>query len=495
MTEPTRPSGAPSDLGIRAILRRASPLSIASIVSAGISIGVTLLAARWVGPRRFGDVQYALLFWFYGALARTGIFEGALREYIHFRSVGDHERARRARNIGVTVEFVVSAIPGLLIFFVALWADHSSLRRTGLLLAPLGVLVASSAAFLGGLFMAEERASELGIVSVGRAVVVAAVTLSGIPVLGAPALLLAPITGDTVMLAALLTQYRRERLRPMYTPSEAWELVKTGFPIGASSIVYWVYRLVGPTSVAVRLQSRVFGFYSFANAPVAIVSRALAQVYGILMPALWGQIAATPGGDEWRRQARRLTVSIVVIAGAAMNACQAGYGPAVSLVAKSFAPSIPIFEILAADIVALAIPAVPSLVLTSTLANRQALVLKLALASVALNVVANVAVLATGHGALAIAWNDVWIQLLMAFVTLECAARWLAPDRVRVALYARLVLVLLWTFAVSLTLHVVRSSATGLADALLLAALRLAIVGFLWCIPAGIWWRSRRVAQ
>jgi hypothetical protein len=170
------------------------------------------------------------------------------------------------------------------------------------------------------------------------------------------------------------------------------------------------------------------------------------------------------------------------------------YGPGVSLVARSFGPSIPIFEILAADIIVLALPAVPSLVLTSTLANKQALVLQLALLGVGLNVVANAAVLATGHGAVAVAWNDVWIQLVVAFITLECAAKWLAPGHLRVALYKRLVAVLLWTLAVALVLHSMRSSASGVTDALLLTGLRLAVVACAWSLPAGIWWRASRAA-
>jgi hypothetical protein len=323
----------------------------------------------------------------------------------------------------------------------------------------------------------------LAIVSSVRTVILGLVTIAGISLAGAPALLVAPIAADALMVTVLLMRYQEAALRREYEREEAVRLLKEGFPLGASSVVYWVYRLVGTTSIAATQSGATLGQYTFANGPITLVSRALAQVYGVLTPALWGRMATATESDPWRKQACRLSIAIAAIAGFATNVCQAGYGPAVSLVAPKFAASIPIFEVVAGDIVLLALPALASLALTSTLANQQGVALRLALAGVVLNAAANAAVLAMGFGALAIAWNDVSVQLFMAGLTLHYAAPWLASEQERARLYQGLGAVVAWTLIIAVVLHALPVSASGIAHSSLLASGRLALVIAAWLVP------------
>jgi hypothetical protein len=247
---------------------------------------------------------------------------------------------------------------------------------------------------------------------------------------------------------------------------------------------------VGTTSVAATQSTATLGQYTFANGPITVASRALAQVYGVMTPALWGRMSTDQSGTTWRTQAQRLTIWIAVLAGIATNASQALYGPAVSIVAPGFRESITIFEVLAGNILVLALPAVASLVLTSTTANRQALALRLGIAGLVLNAVANAAAIAAGFGPLAIAWNDLWIQLLFAILTIRYAAPWLAPAHDARRLARALAVITGWTVVIALLLHVASDASGTAAGTLGVAGVRGAAVVGAWIVPV-IWWRRR----
>jgi len=435
------------------------------------------MAGRWLGPGDFGRAQFVILFYVYGSLVRSGVFEGAMREFIHLRGRGEEEEAIRSQNVGLSYELVVSLVPGLVMFGVALWS-HDPVQRLGLLVAPVAVLASSGASFLANIYMARGEFSAVTRVTVVRALVFPAALLSGVHLLGARGAVLAPVLADLLIVVLYASRASRLHLRLSFDRTRAWTLTRVGFPLGAKAILYWAYRLVGSTSVAAALPATVLGAYAFASAPIALLVKALSPVYAVLTPALWGKMAQEPQ-EGWLEDAAHITVALAIVGGAATNLAQVGFAPLVAAFLPQFSESVVLFDLLVINVLLLSLDAVPALVLDSALFNRQALHLRIWIGGLAINVIANVIVLWQGLGVTAIAANDLWVQTLMVVTLHAVAARYLPGPRWRSA-RLRLIAVTAVTGAVTMGLHFGPQTADGLAAVVLLVAGRAIVVGEVW---------------
>jgi O-antigen/teichoic acid export membrane protein len=224
--------------------------------------------------------------------------------------------------------------------------------------------------------------------------------------------------------------------------------------------VYWAYRLVGSSSIAIASSSYVLGLYTFAAAPIAVATSAIGGIQAVLLPAIWRELGRGASGPVWIRHAERITIAMALVAATVTSLGQAGFAPMVMAFLPSFAPSIRLFDLLALTILLLPIATVPSLVLDSKRVNRQKRHLSIWSVALFVNIVANVIVLRAGWGAQAIAINDVWVQFVVVVVIFETAAPHIwGTGRQRFRLYSKMALVVL--LAASLTI-VLDDTAAGL---------------------------------
>jgi O-antigen/teichoic acid export membrane protein len=410
-------------MSLRRLLRTSSGLSASALLSPALATPAAFVAARWLGPAAYGQGQAVLLLYMLASLVRSGAFEGGVRAAIHALAVGDEARARRVQNVAVTVETAVSAVPGVLLL-AGLLVVEGSVRRSGLILAPIAVVLTSVSGYLSALHAARERFDIVARAAAVRAVVAPVSLLVLIPSAGALAIFLAPMIGDLV--AAFYLFRARPRLGLAFDADRtvARDLVRAGFPIGLAAIVYWAYRLVGSSVVAVAGTPAEYGRYAFAALPVTVLSRAVGSTHTVLLPAVWGELSA-PTERGFGRPAARVTVTVAMLAGLLTTAGHVAFGPIVHVVAPRFSGSIPLFEVLAGNIVLLSIAAIPSLVLDSPAVNLQRRHLALWVAALGSNLAANVIVLTLGFGPMAVAVNDLWIQAVVVAALFWSARAWL----------------------------------------------------------------------
>jgi O-antigen/teichoic acid export membrane protein len=439
----------------------------------------TLLAARWLGASDFGRAQFIVLVYSYAALVRTGAFEGGVRSFVHRRSVGDLDGAIKDQNVGFTVDLIASVVPGLALAVAALFANDD-LRVLGLLCAPLAAVTGTLAAYLAGLRTAREEFGHVARVNLVRAILVPTFVLGGIVIVGAPAVFIGPLLADGLSAVGYYVGPRKLGLHRDLDRPTARRLIRTGFPLGALAIVYWVYRLVGPSTVAASSTAAVLGLYTFAAAPVAVVSRAISGLQTVIMPGLWGEM--TGHHRRWIGDGERLTILIALVGGAATNLVQAAVPPLVDVVASRFGAAVPLLEVLAMNILLLSVATVPSLVLDSQLVNRQSRHLMIWLAGLLVNLGANVIVLLLGRSVLAVAWNDLWVQALVVVAIFEAAAPYQRPEWDRRAVYLRLVAVVAGTAAIGLVLHGWSAGTGETADTLIRMGFRVGFVGAAWAV-------------
>lgn len=467
--------------GLRAMARRASGLSFAAVLSSALSLPAVWLAARWLGPEDFGRAQYVLLFYSYGALIRSGAFEGGMRAFMHLRGRGDTDEALRSQNVGLSFELVVSLLPGLLLAVSAMWASDP-VQRLGFFVAPLAVMASSGAAFLASMYMAREQFSMVTRVTVVRAVVYVIALLVGVRLFGTSGAVLSPVLSDVLAVLFYMARARGLKLRLSFDRVRGLALTRAGFPLGAGAVVYWAYRLVGSTSVAAGFPSTVLGVYVFAAAPTALLLRALSSVQAVLTPPLWAEMARD-GSTRWVNEAARIAVGGAVVAALATNLAQAGFAPVVNAYLPEFHGAIAVFNLLVLNVLLLSLGLVTTLVLDSALVNRQVLVLGIFVGALLVNLAANVVVLVSGSGVQAVALNDLWVQALVVVAVHWAAARHLPGKRWREA-RRWLLAVTVVTVLVAVALHVGPQVASGLASTGSLIAARVVVVIVVWGVVA-----------
>jgi O-antigen/teichoic acid export membrane protein len=286
----------------------------------------------------------------------------------------------------------------------------------------------------------------------------------------------------------------RLELAWVFDPVEGRRLVAAGLPLGLGSIVYWVYRMVGTTSVALATTARTLGLYAFAVGPITILTRTLAMADGVLTPVLWEEMASDSEQRTWVPHATRITIALAVAAAVVTNLSQAGFGPVVGIVVPSFRESVPIFGVLALSVWPLSICTVPSLILNSAAVERQRTALVIAVGGLGVNVVANAAVLLLGAGVMAVAWNDVWIQLVGAFFLFEASARNFEPGRRRFFLYGALAGIGAVALGIYLVLRHWMNDAGSKAMLVVRLVERIGLVSGIWgaLVLGGLLWVRRR---
>jgi O-antigen/teichoic acid export membrane protein len=446
-------------LGLRRILRSASGLSGASLIGSVLAVGAGFLAAHWLGPARYGDGQFVLLIYLYATLFRSGVFEGSIRSFIDHLAHNEPDEARHAQNVGVSFELVVSALPGIALMVVGFFVSPGVVQL-GLFLAPVAVIASSGSSFLSTLWSSRSRFDVVGKVAVAQAVVGPILLITLVATIGTAGIFVAPAV-SAIAAAALYLLFRPPlELRPAFDTRAARPYLRVGFPLGLLAEVYWAYRLVGSSSIAIASSSFVLGLYTFAAAPIAVATSAIGGIQAVLLPTIWRELSRGASGPVWIRHAERITIAMALVAATVAGLGQAGFAPMVMAFLPSFAPSIRLFDILALTILLLPIATVPSLVLDSKRFNRQKRHLSIWIVALFVNIVANVIVLRAGWGAQAIAINDVWVQFVVVVVIFETAAPhiWDKGEQ-RVTLYLKMALVLAVAAALTIALD---SGATGL---------------------------------
>lgn len=476
-------------LSPRSLFAKASRFSGANVLAAAIGVPVSLFVARRLGPETLGRVQYVVLAYAYAAFVRLGAFEAGQRELVHEVARGHGDRARRAQNVGFTVDLIVTVLPGLALL-AASWSFGDPVRRIGFALAPVAVVGSSVASFLANLHLAHRRFGLAANAALLRQVGGQLLVVAGVVVFGPYGLVLAPLVADWAVIGLYRLAGPRLGLALDFGRAEARRLVRAGFPLGAMALVYWSYRLAGNTAAALWTSVSAFGLYAFAAAPVSLALRALSGVSTVLAPTLWGELGRRGTGDV-AVQARRLVLLLAVLAGAVTNFAQAAFGPAVVAAAPGFTPAIVVFEILAFDIVLYVVPMVPSLVLDSLVVEKQWRHLWLWAGALAVNLAANRAVTYLGYGIVAIAWNDVAVQALVVFALLYMTRNHLRSGARTMLPVAA---ILAWTAGVWLVLRAAPAPVAGDAVATVAGAgaWRVAIVAAAWAPVAMVAWALRK---
>jgi len=395
------------------ILRKSSRLTLVNSAGVALNFLAASYAANKFGPDVYGRISFVLLWVSYAGLMRPGVFDGGQRQLINLLGRGDSPGARRVQNIGFSGDLLWNVVPAVLLLAASARAADP-VRHFGFTLAPFLFLAQSTSRMLGGLFLAHQEFETYTAACTLRALAQPALLLTLIHFAGPQALLAAPLLAECGIALYYVRRASEIGIQWHFERATAFELMKVGLPLSLAAVAYWLYRLAGPTSIAGFLSVAALGVYAFASKIIDQVTRFFGDFSNVLMPGFWSSLARAGNPRALLPDISRLTVYLVLLACFACNLIQAVASFSVTAFLPRFTSSVPVLEILAFNTVLLTITMPAGLLLDSTVVNKQRLHVGIWAFGSALNYSVNYAVLARGRGIAAIAWNDIWVQIVVA---------------------------------------------------------------------------------
>lgn len=410
------------------VLKTSSRVTLINGVGSCLNFLAAVFVANHLGPELYGRIGFVLLSVTYAGLIRPGFFEGGQRQLIDQLGKANLEGSRRVQNVGVTGEFIWSLLPAVVLASASVGSsDH--IRHLGFLLAPLMYLGLTTTRIMGGLFLAHRDFRVYLTACLCRAVTQPSLLIVLVYFVGPYTLIATPAIVECGIAMFYLSRSARIGVAWRMEKATAFHLLRIGFPLSLAAIVYWAYHLAGPTCVAEWLPVATFGSYMFASKVIDLILRFFADFAGILMPGLWRELGSAGGAHAMWQEISGISLFLGLLSCFICNLIQAGIALPVLLLLPRFSSSVPIFEILAFNIVLLTVTTAPCLLLDSAVINRQWLHVGIWTIGLILNYIINYAALRSGYGTSAIAWNDIWLQVVVALVIYAAAHRYLFPDR------------------------------------------------------------------
>jgi O-antigen/teichoic acid export membrane protein len=410
------------------ILRSSSKITVVAVISAALNFPLSVFVARATTPDQLGQINFVTLWLTYANLVSLGLFAGGQREMIHRLGRRETELAYRAQNTAFSTEMLWALLPAIVILLSSSLFPEP-LKKWGLVLVSATYLLATANKLLANLHLAHQRFELYARFTLVRVLIPPVLIVIFISALGPLTLLLAPLLAEGVLLALYLARAPRLELRPDFNRPRTWAFMQAGFPLALAGFIYWAYRLTGQTSVAVWFPVEALAFYGFSANLVTLITRAFGDFASVLTPILWKELSQSGASHALHRETSRISLFLIIATGAIASLAQAGFAPLLQLILPAYAQSIPVFEVLSLNIIVLTMTFVPSLVLDSTLVNKQWLHLSIWAVGLALDLGFNYLAARAGGGLLAIAWNDIWIQLLVVMALYAAAQPHLYPAR------------------------------------------------------------------
>ncbi|MFN8456754.1 MAG: oligosaccharide flippase family protein [Anaerolineae bacterium] len=475
------------------ILRSSSKITLVTLISAPITFALNIFIARNLSPDQLGQINFVMLWLMYANLITPGTFAGGQREMIYRLGRDETEPARQAQNVAVSGELVWSLLPFSFFLIVASLFTEPT-KKWGFIIISVTYLVATANKLLSNLHIAHQRFELYTRFTLVRVILSPLLIFLTLNQVGSLMILTAPALSEMVLLGLYLFKAPRLGLAPNFSWPRLREFTQAGLPIGLNGLVYWAYRLIGQTFVAIWFPAQALAFYIFSANIVTLLSRAFGDFSGVLTPALWKELGQSETPQQLYRETARISIFVMVATCATTNLAQASFGPLVALVLPKYIESIPIFEVLAFNIIVLTMTFIPSLVLDSAVVNKQWPHFNVWLLGLIINCGANYLTIQLGGNLLTIAWNDIWVQLVVVVTLYKIAQRYLFPDK-WTALRVYLVLGLLGSMATLVFIVLKLPFFVSLPPVTLIstvtnAGIRIMFVFLSWCIVGVIMWIS-----
>jgi hypothetical protein len=136
----------------------------------------------------------------------------------------------------------------------------------------------------------------------------------------------------------------------------------------------------------------------------------------VLQPVLWRHAGAVGNVHDGFKDTRRIAVYLALGTAIVVPLAQLVFTLIATLLVKKYIDSIPIFNVLSYNLYLMAIAIIPSLILNSSLVNKQKLPLLFYAIGLAISIGLDIMVVRLGYGVTGIAWVTIGTQGLVTLI-------------------------------------------------------------------------------
>ena len=287
--------------------------------------------------------------------------------------------------------------------------------RTGLLIISLSYVTSRVASIWVYMNLTRERFNTVAVGNIITATVSPAVALISLHWLKVYALIIGPLASYIVLLIYYLT---KGSIGFHFTldKHEIIRLVKIGIVLQGLVVVLMAFRLVDRTIVASALPLEQLGLYVFTTGFLAYALSLFEDFTKVLQPVLWRHAGTAENIFKGFKDTRRIAIYLALGTAIVIPLAQLAFTLIATLLTKKYIDSIPIFNVLSYNLYLMAIAIIPTLIMNSSLVNKQKLPLIFYTIGLAVSIGLDILVVRLGYGVIGIAWVTISTQGLVTLI-------------------------------------------------------------------------------
>ena len=352
------------------ILKHSYKFSAANILGYLLQIPSSIYVASRLGPENYGLVAFVMLWAFYGRLIRPGLFNATAREMPHCIGKGNADRAIFIRNVAATYEFIYYLLAGVIIVAASFFFKNPIIK-TGLILVAVSLILETIHSAFASEQWAFQRFGIMAKITVLRTITTPLITVLLVYLFHTYGVLILMVALPVICILCFLFIAPKVKLKAIINYKEFRSLFKVGIALQFFGFLFWAIRGVDRTYVAMYFSAAQLGFYSFAMSPIHNIYNIISDFGKVLSPVIYNELSKSEDSSHMQREIARLVILLTLAGCIITNLAQAGFGGMVLWFIPKFAPSIKIFEVFAFNIIFTAMLAVPTILLVSTMVNKQ----------------------------------------------------------------------------------------------------------------------------
>jgi O-antigen/teichoic acid export membrane protein len=401
-------------LSIISIARNSLKFTSVKTIAALAGLGVTLYAATILLPEEYGTYGLLILWLTYVNLVTPGINTAASREIPILLGKGQHEEALKVQNISLSVELIFTVLPAAAVIAAA-FCYTEPVMRWGLLIIAVCFIAMRLSGLWANMVFVRERFNTVALVSIIAAVVAPVVVLASLPWLKVYAMVLGAPVAFIISTVYYFTK-GGIGFRFTFDRRETARLTKVGIVLQGLAVVVMAFHMADRTIIASTLSLEQLGLYVFATGFLTYGLSFFDDFARVLQPVLWRHAGTSESVYKGFQDTRRIAVYLALGTGIVIPLAQLAFTLIATLITKKYIDSIPIFNVLSYNLYLMAIAIVPSLILNSSLVNKQNLALIFYAIGLAVSIGLDILVVRLGYGVIGIAWVTIGAQCLVTVV-------------------------------------------------------------------------------
>lgn len=474
------------ELSIINIAKNSLKFSVVSVISALLGLFVTIYVATILAPEEYGIYGLLGLWLMYAGLIGPGILSAGQREIPVLLGRGQEEEALRIQNTSLSSQMLYLIIP----FAVILGASFfylDTVMKIGLVIIAATYVTSQLASSWSAMNFVREKFNTIAGGNLIVAIIAPVVTLLSIHWLRVYALLMAPLIAYIIQWVYYL-KWGSIGYRFIFDRGETIRLLKVGVVLQGLTFVYWAFRLADRTIIAATLPLEQLGLYTYAMAFLMYALTIPTNFGSVLQPILWRAAGKASNIYEGFKDTKRLGVYMALGVAILIPVAQLFYYSIINLIATKYIGSIPIFYVLSYNLYLVSLSIIPSLVLGSSIVNRQNIGLALWTIGLALSIAFDLLVISLGYGVVGVAWVTICTQALVMFISYRLIKRHIFEDTKGFLVF---LIRIMMPFLVTIPFYFLHNYLGLVASGMwTFVAISLAAQAIIWSLLIGVFYRD-----